>query len=149
MLTVESTSDASNTTTSSLSLFVETPDVSSNPDDLNGLRFTEGASEETSLQSFWQRWQAEIKVFASTFLTIFLAELGDKTQLTTLLMSAESQSPWTVFAGAGAALILTSLLGVLVGSWLAKRVSAKTLEKAAAVMLLVIAALLIWDVITS
>ncbi|HEY9627645.1 MAG TPA: TMEM165/GDT1 family protein [Coleofasciculaceae cyanobacterium] len=149
MLTVESTSDASDVTTSSLSLLVETPDVSGNPGDINGSLFTDGAPKEKPLHSFWQRWQVEIKVFASTFLTIFLAELGDKTQLTTLLMSAESQSPWTVFAGAGAALILTSLLGVLVGSWLAKRISAKTLEKAAAVMLLVIAALLIWDVITS
>ena len=149
MLTVESTSDASDTTTSPLSLFVETPDVSGNSGDINGSLFTDGAPEEKPLHSFWQRWQAEIKVFASTFLTIFLAELGDKTQLTTLLMSAEFQSPWTVFAGAGAALVLTSLLGVLVGSWLAKRVSAKTLEKAAAVMLLIIAALLIWDVTQS
>ncbi|MEM6613363.1 MAG: TMEM165/GDT1 family protein, partial [Cyanobacteria bacterium P01_C01_bin.72] len=38
-------------------------------------------------------------VFSSTFITIFLAEMGDKTQLVTLLMSAESQAPWTVFIG--------------------------------------------------
>jgi putative Ca2+/H+ antiporter (TMEM165/GDT1 family) len=49
--------------------------------------------------------------FASTFATIFLAELGDKTQVTTLLISAQSGQPWVVFLGAGTALIATSLLG--------------------------------------
>lgn len=90
--------------------------------------------------------RAELQIAASTFVTIFLAELGDKTQFTTLLMSAESHSPWTVFAGAGLALISTSLLGVVVGCWLSKRVSPTTLERAAGMMLLVIAATLFWDV---
>jgi len=91
-------------------------------------------------------WQAELQIFLSTFFTIFLAEVGDKTQLTVLLMSAESGSPWTVFVGAGAALVATSLCGVLLGRWLSTRVSPKVLEKAAAVLLLGIAALLLWDV---
>ena len=85
-------------------------------------------------------------IFGSTFLTIFLAEFGDKTQLSTLLMSAESQSPWIVFLGAGTALICTSLLGVILGQWLAKRFAPKTLEKAAGASLLVISAMLFWDV---
>lgn len=88
----------------------------------------------------------EFRIFLSTFITIFLAELGDKTQLTILLISAESHAPWIVFLGAGSALIATSLLGVWVGSWLAKRVSARTLETAAAALLLVISVLLLWDV---
>lgn len=88
-----------------------------------------------------------LNVFLSTFVTIFLAELGDKTQLTTLLMSAESDAPWIVFAGAGSALVLTSLLGVLVGRWLAKRVSTQTIETAAGAVLLVIAVLLLWDIV--
>ncbi len=88
------------------------------------------------------RW----RVFASTFLTIFLAELGDKTQITTLLMTAESHSPWVVFVGAASALITSSLLGVLVGQWLARRVSATTLDRIAGITLLVVAGLLIWDV---
>jgi Ca2+/H+ antiporter, TMEM165/GDT1 family len=100
-----------------------------------------------SVQSFVGRWQSEIQVFLSTFLTIFLAELGDKTQLTTLLISAESQSPWTVFAGAGSALVLTSLLGVMVGSWLSQRFSPQTLERAAGIMLLIISVLLVWDIV--
>ncbi len=84
--------------------------------------------------------------FSSTFLTIFLAEIGDKTQLATLLMSAESQSPWVVFAGAATALIATSLLGVLIGRWLSYRLSPKTLEKSAGLLLLFISVMLLWDV---
>lgn len=89
----------------------------------------------------------ELRIFLSTFVTIFLAELGDKTQLTTLLISAESNAPWVVFLGAGSALVATSLLGVWVGCWLSKRVSARTLETAAAALLLLISVLLLWDVV--
>jgi len=88
-------------------------------------------------------------IFCTTFVTIFLAEIGDKTQLSTLLMSAESHAPWVVFLGSGAALITTSLLGVLLGSWIAKRVSPKTVEKSAGVMLLLISVMLFWDVVIS
>ena len=138
MLTVESTPTASDITTSPLTLLTDTLEA-------DVAKGAEGLQE--SPQSFWQRWQVEIKVFTSTFLTIFLAELGDKTQVTTLLMSAESQSPWTVFAGAGAALVLTSLLGVWIGCWMAKRVSAKILERSAGILLLLISILLVWDVV--
>ncbi|MDJ0508400.1 MAG: TMEM165/GDT1 family protein [Crocosphaera sp.] len=93
----------------------------------------------------WSFWT----VFSSTFLTIFLAEMGDKTQLATLLISAESQSPWVVFAGAAMALIATSLLGVLIGYWLARRLSPKTLDIAVALLLLIITALLMGDVLNS
>ena len=86
-------------------------------------------------------------IFGSTFLTIFLAELGDKTQLATLLMSAESHHPWVVFLGASAALISTSLLGVIVGRWIASRFTPKTIEIAAGISLLLISATLLWDVI--
>ncbi|MBR8827179.1 MAG: TMEM165/GDT1 family protein [Gomphosphaeria aponina SAG 52.96 = DSM 107014] len=88
-------------------------------------------------------------VLTSTFITIFFAEMGDKTQLATLLISAESQSPWVVFAGAAAALIATSLLGVLLGYWLAKRLSPKVLDIAVAILLLVISGLLLGDVVGS
>jgi putative Ca2+/H+ antiporter (TMEM165/GDT1 family) len=95
------------------------------------------------------RWGKEVEIFTSTFFTIFLAELGDKTQLTTLLMAAESHAPWIVFAGAGSALVATSLLGVLLGSWLAKRVSPRTLERSAGILLLCISALLVLDILRS
>lgn len=89
----------------------------------------------------------EFKIFVSTFLTILVAELGDKTQLTTLLISAESQSPWIVFLGAGSALVATSLVGVMLGRWLATRVSPRVLETAVGGLLLFISALLLWDVV--
>ncbi|MEH2088850.1 TMEM165/GDT1 family protein [Nostoc sp.] len=96
-----------------------------------------------------QKQQSVLVVFGTTFVTIFLAEIGDKTQLSTLLMSAQSHSPWVVFIGSAAALITTSLLGVLLGSWIANRLSPKTVEKSAGVMLLVISIMLFWDVFTS
>jgi Ca2+/H+ antiporter, TMEM165/GDT1 family len=73
--------------------------------------------------------------------------MGDKTQLVTLLMSAESQSPWIVFTGAAAALIATSLIGVLIGYWLSKKLTPQVLDLSVAVLLLAIAAWLIGDVI--
>jgi Ca2+/H+ antiporter, TMEM165/GDT1 family len=85
--------------------------------------------------------------FFSTFITIFLAEMGDKTQLATLLLSAQSQSPWIVFLGAGTALIATSLVGVLLGRYLAKVLSPRTLDIAAGMLLMVISILLLGDVV--
>lgn len=86
-------------------------------------------------------------VFLSTFVTIFLAELGDKTQVATLLISAESHKPLTVFMGAALALISTSLVGVLLGQWLSRRVSPKTLDTLAGILLLFISVGLVADVI--
>jgi putative Ca2+/H+ antiporter (TMEM165/GDT1 family) len=88
-----------------------------------------------------------LREFVTAFVAIFLAEIGDKTQLATLLMTAESQSPWVVFAGAAAALISTSLLGVLVGRWLSRRLSAETLQTVTGAGMLLIAVLLLWDVV--
>lgn len=87
------------------------------------------------------------RLFLTTFITIFVAELGDKTQLTTLLMSAESQAPLTVFLGAGSALILTTLIGVGVGRWVSRRVSTDTLETLTGAILAFISLLLLWDVV--
>lgn len=86
-------------------------------------------------------------VFLSTFATIFLAELGDKTQVATLLISAESHKPLTVFIGAALALISTSLVGVLVGQWLSRRISPDTLDTLAGILLLIISVGLVADVI--
>ena len=61
-----------------------------------------------------------ITIFFSIFLTIFLAELGDKTQIATLAISGSSQRPLAVFIGSSFALVLASLLGVLLGGSIAK-----------------------------
>jgi putative Ca2+/H+ antiporter (TMEM165/GDT1 family) len=70
-----------------------------------------------------------LQVFATVFATIFVAELGDKTQLATLLYAAEGRNPkLTVFLGSAAALVLTSALGVLAGAWISQHVSARVLS---------------------
>ena len=88
-----------------------------------------------------------LAIFGTTFFTIFLAEIGDKTQISTLMMSAQSHQPWVVFLGAGVALISTSLLGVALGSWVSSKLSPKTVEKAAGVTLLLVSLMLFGDVI--
>ena len=74
-------------------------------------------------------------VFLATFSTVFLAELGDKTQLAALLLSAESGRPVIVFLGASLALICSSLVGVLLGRWLARFIPAQMLERLAGILM--------------
>jgi putative Ca2+/H+ antiporter (TMEM165/GDT1 family) len=56
------------------------------------------------------------RVLLTTFGVVFLAEMGDKTQLAAMTMSAQSKRPWAVFIGAALALTAVSALGVAVGS---------------------------------
>ncbi|CAK6695126.1 TMEM165/GDT1 family protein [Synechococcus sp. BA-124 BA4] len=76
-----------------------------------------------------------VAVAVTTFTTVFLAELGDKTQLAALLLSAESGQPGVVFVGAALALICSSLVGVLLGRWLAAVLPAQRLERIAGVLM--------------
>jgi putative Ca2+/H+ antiporter (TMEM165/GDT1 family) len=70
-------------------------------------------------------WQS----FATVFFTVFVAELGDKTQLATLLYAADpDRSRVGVFVAASAALVLTSAIGVLAGDALSRHVAASTIE---------------------
>ena len=64
-----------------------------------------------------------LSIFITTFTTIFIAELGDKTQIATLMLSAESGKPIIVFIGSSLALISSSVVGVLIGKWLSKQIS--------------------------
>ena len=81
----------------------------------------------------------DIKTAASVFMTIFLAELGDKTQLTTLLFASDaSVSKLTVFFSASLALILAAGVGVLAGGALSTYVSEPLLHTLAGVGFLVI-----------
>ena len=56
-----------------------------------------------------------LSLLLSTFLTIFIAELGDKTQLATLTISGASNKPLAVFLGSSTALVFASLIGALAG----------------------------------
>ena len=73
--------------------------------------------------------------FITTFTTVFLAELGDKTQLAALLLSAQSGKPGVVFIGASLALICSSLVGVLLGRWLSKLMPPQQLERLAGILM--------------
>lgn len=71
----------------------------------------------------------DLRLFATVFATIFVAELGDKTQLATLLYATEASNPkWTVFLASSAALVLTSALGVGAGTLISQYVSPKALS---------------------
>lgn len=117
-------------------------DISSSPDLPQIMDIENTQSEYQSENQSIAKWQ----VFVSTFLTIFLAEMGDKTQVATLLMTAESHAPWVIFLGASTALFSTSLVGVLLGRWLASRLSPQTLDRSAAIMLIGVSGMLFWEV---
>lgn len=87
----------------------------------------------------------DLKTLAVVFGTIFIAELGDKTQLATLLFAADREvSKWTVFAGASAALVLTSAIGVLAGGLLTQVVSPRHLSIAAGIGFIAIGLWSLW-----
>ena len=83
------------------------------------------------------------KIFGSAFLTIFLAELGDKTQLAVITMTAGTDSKLAIFLGASAALLIVTLLGVLVGGVLNEYVPAEWLHRIVAVAFILIGVLML------
>ena len=85
----------------------------------------------------------EWKVFGTAFLTLFLAELGDKTQLAVITMSAKAESKLAVFAGAGLALLLVTLLGVALGSLITQFVPVEWLQRIVALAFIVIGVLML------
>ncbi len=81
------------------------------------------------------------KLFASTFAAIFVAELGDKTQLAALSLSAGSKSKWIVFLASALALTASSAIAVAVGEGLTRVVSPIWLKRAAGVIFIVMGVL--------
>lgn len=74
----------------------------------------------------------DLKILATVFTAVFIAELGDKTQLATFLFAADKEvSKWTVFLGASLALIAASGIGVLAGGFISEYVNEKYLRYAA------------------
>jgi Ca2+/H+ antiporter, TMEM165/GDT1 family len=78
------------------------------------------------------------KLFASTFAAIFLAEIGDKTQLATLSLAAGGSSRWIVFAGSAMALVATSAVAVLVGEALTRVVPPIWIKRGAGALFIVL-----------
>jgi len=87
----------------------------------------------------------DLKVFASTFLLIFLAELGDKTQLAVLALSAKEKTPLTIFVSAVIGFAAATLLAVVIGTIGAKYLPTETIEKVAAIAFIVIGILIFFN----
>jgi putative Ca2+/H+ antiporter (TMEM165/GDT1 family) len=83
------------------------------------------------------------KLFFTVFGTMFLAELGDKTQLTILTFTCAYRNPFAVFLGGALALILSTLIAVLIGAGLQKVVPVKALHTIAAIAFIIIGILLL------
>lgn len=79
-----------------------------------------------------------------SFVTVFLSELGDKSQLATIALSGSSRSPRAVFLGTAAALLLASVLGVLAGSGAAQLLPPRLVKTIAALGFAVLALRLLW-----
>ena len=88
-----------------------------------------------------------ISIFITTFTTIFIAELGDKTQVATLMLSAESGKPIIVFIGSALALISSSLVGVLIGKWLSNKVSPNKFSLFTGLLMIIISIFLAYEII--
>lgn len=81
------------------------------------------------------------KIFLTIFASVFIAELGDKTQLATMLFAADKEvSKFTVFFAASAALIVASAIGVLAGSLLSEYINEKHLHYLAGIGFIAIGA---------
>ena len=85
------------------------------------------------------------KIFATVFASVFIAEMGDKTQLATMLFASDKEvSKWTIFFGASLALVAASGIGVLAGSLLSNYVNEKYLHYAAGAGFVVIGLWTLW-----
>lgn len=81
----------------------------------------------------------DLKVLVTVFTAVFIAELGDKTQLATMLFASDKEvNKWTVFLGASLALILASAIGVLAGSLLSNYINEKHLSYIAGTLFIMI-----------
>ncbi|MCB9879869.1 MAG: TMEM165/GDT1 family protein [Planctomycetes bacterium] len=84
-------------------------------------------------------------VFATVFSTVFLAELGDKTQLATMLFAARNEvSRWQVFIAAASALVVSTAIGVAAGQLVSNHVSERTLHWIAGCGFITIGAWTLW-----
>jgi Ca2+/H+ antiporter, TMEM165/GDT1 family len=85
----------------------------------------------------------DFRVLLTTFGVIFLAEMGDKTQLAAMTMAAQTKKPWAVFVGASVALAAVSGLGILVGSLIGDYLPLLWVKRVAAIAFIVIGVLML------
>jgi putative Ca2+/H+ antiporter (TMEM165/GDT1 family) len=83
------------------------------------------------------------RTLLTTFGVIFLAEMGDKTQIAAMTMAAEKKRPWEVFIAASLALTLVSAIGVIVGSMLSHYLPLDWIKRVAGVAFIVIGVLVL------
>lgn len=88
----------------------------------------------------------DFRVLITTFGIIFLAEMGDKTQLAAMTMAAQTKKPWAVFLGASLALAGVSALGVVVGTVIGQYVPLEWVKRAAAVAFIIIGVLMLLEI---
>ncbi|WHH57257.1 TMEM165/GDT1 family protein [Petroclostridium sp. X23] len=84
------------------------------------------------------------KIIFTTFWIVFLAELGDKTQLSTMLLASKTKSGLSVFIGAASALILSSVIGVLCGEILSRYIPQNYIQIGAGISFIAIGLLLLF-----
>jgi len=81
------------------------------------------------------------------FISVFLAELGDKTQLATLMFATDEQmNKWSIFFASSCALILSSLIAVLLGSQLTNWLNPKILKMLASIGFIVIGVIMLFNI---
>lgn len=88
----------------------------------------------------------DYKIMLTTFAMVFLAELGDKTQLATFCMSADCDSNLSVFLGSSGALVLSSLIAVILGAALSKAIPAIYIKFGAGAFFIIVG---IWTLVTA
>jgi len=85
-----------------------------------------------------------MRLFWITFITVFLAELGDKTQLVALMLSAKEKRFWPIFLAAAIALTLASALGVAAGNFLGELLPLKLIRVLSGAAFILMGVLILW-----
>ncbi len=81
---------------------------------------------------------ADVKLFGATFVAVFLAEMGDKTQIATLMLASGNASRLTVFLASALALVATSAIAVMVGEAASRLVPPRWIQRAAGLVFVII-----------
>ena len=84
------------------------------------------------------------KIIFTTFILVFFAELGDKTQLSTMLLASKTKSFMPVFIGSASALVLSSLIGVYAGDFLCRYIPEHYIQIGSGIAFIAIGTLLIF-----